>query len=96
MTNVNPPPQPRLPKQFLNDKEVTGYMRQLQTIIFQLYQRTGGDSDSINEISNIPSLSTNAQIQQLQKESAGLPEFTMDTEGFTMDATEFTMDKVTA
>ena len=38
--------------------------------------------------------SMNAQIQQLRKESDGLPEFTMDTTGFTMDSTEFSMDKV--
>ena len=37
-----------------------------------------------------------AQLQQVMKELAGLPEFTMDTTGFTMDSTEFTMDKVIA
>ena len=37
-----------------------------------------------------------SQIQQLQKQAAGLPEFTMDTTGFTMDSTEWSMDKVIA
>jgi len=37
-----------------------------------------------------------AHLQQVIKELAGLPEFTMDTTGFTMDSTEFTMDKVIA
>lgn len=37
-----------------------------------------------------------AQIQFLQRQFDGLPEFTMDTEGFTMDSTEWTMDKVLA
>ena len=46
------------------------------------------------EDSHYPNLS--AQIQFLQQQLDGLPEFTMDTEGFTMDSTEFTMDKVIA
>ncbi|NRA79351.1 MAG: hypothetical protein HRU18_14175 [Pseudoalteromonas sp.] len=37
-----------------------------------------------------------AQIQFLQRQFDGLPEFTMETEGFTMDSAEFTMDKVIA
>ena len=37
-----------------------------------------------------------SQVQWLQQQIDGLPEFTMDTTGFTMDATTFTMDKVIA
>ena len=44
--------------------------------------------------SHYPNLSS--QVQFLQQQIDGLPEFTMDTEGFTMDQTEFTMDKVIA
>ena len=44
--------------------------------------------------SHYPNLSS--QVQFLQQQINGLPEFTMDTEGFTMDSTEFTMDKVIA
>ena len=96
MTQVNPPPRPRIPQAFLKDREVTGYVEQLQTIIFQLWQRTGGDNDTVQDLLDINDSSFNAQVQQLKKEQAGLPEFTMDTEGFTMDQTEFTMDKVIA
>lgn len=39
---------------------------------------------------------TSAQLQWLQQQINGLPEFTMDTQGFTMDSTDFTMDKVIA
>jgi hypothetical protein len=46
------------------------------------------------EDSHYPNLS--AQMQFLQQQLDGLPEFTMDTEGFTMDSTDFTMDKVIA
>ena len=44
--------------------------------------------------SHYPNLSS--QVQFLQQQIDGLPEFTMDTEGFTMDSAEFTMDKVIA
>lgn len=44
--------------------------------------------------SHYPNLSS--QVQFIQQQLDGLPEFTMDTEGFTMDSTEFTMDKVIA
>ena len=44
--------------------------------------------------SHYPNVST--QIQFLQQQFNGLPDFTMDTEGFTMDSTDFTMDKVIA
>tara|TARA_R110000782_G_scaffold101229_1_gene187877 strand:- start:156 stop:425 length:270 start_codon:yes stop_codon:yes gene_type:complete len=36
------------------------------------------------------------QIQQILKELAGLPEFTVDTTGFTADSTFITADKVIA
>jgi hypothetical protein len=44
--------------------------------------------------SHYPNVAT--QLQFLQQQIDGLPEFTMDTEGFTMDSTEWTMDKVIA
>ncbi len=47
MINVNPPPRPRMPQTFLRDREVNGYMEQLQTIIFQLYTRSGGSGDAM-------------------------------------------------
>ena len=36
------------------------------------------------------------QVQQVLKELAGLPEFTIDTTGFTADSTFITADKVIA
>ena len=44
--------------------------------------------------SHYPNLSS--QVQFLQQQIDGLPEFTMETEGFTMDSIEWTMDKVIA
>lgn len=44
--------------------------------------------------SHYPNLSS--QVQFLQQQIDGLPEFTIDTSGFTFDSTEITFDKVTA
>lgn len=44
--------------------------------------------------SHYPSLSS--QMQQIQKQLDGLPEFTIDTSGFTTDSTLITTDKVIA
>jgi hypothetical protein len=100
---VNPPPRPRLPKAFLNDPEVRGYVEQLQTIIFQLYQRTGGEDDTIDtdtgrilELENQVGENFNSFVQQLFKVKEGLPAFTIDTTGFTTDITLITTDKVIA
>lgn len=105
---VNPPPLLRIPRKFLEDPEIRAFIDQQNTIIFQLWNRTGGNVDFVsgsvddvikntNAIDEIPIYSGfMAQIQFLQKSLDGLPEFTMDTEGFTMDSTEFTMDKVIA
>jgi hypothetical protein len=38
----------------------------------------------------------NSQLQWLQQQIDGLPEFTIDTSGFTFDSTEITFDKVIA
>ena len=49
-TRVNPPPQLRIPDKFAGDREIFGYFRQLQTILLQLWVRTGGSDDSISTI----------------------------------------------
>ena len=98
---VNPPPTLRVPRAFINDPEVRSFIEQQNTIIFQLWNRTGGDVDSISTgedaINEIPVFSGfMAQLQFIQRQIDGLPEFSMDTTGFTMDSTEWTMDKVLA
>jgi hypothetical protein len=68
--------------------------------IFQDFVFTADEVDTVDarvidlEDSHYPNLS--AQVQFLQQQIDGLPEFTMDTTGFTMDSTEWTMDKVLA
>lgn len=93
---VNPPPQLRIPKQFLGDREIVAFFDQQITILRQLYDRTGGASDSIADLDTSGTGVLNSYAQQIKKELAGLPEFTVDTTGFTADSTLITADKVIA
>lgn len=47
MTVVNPPPQLRIPREFLKDSETRAFFERQQTILFQLWNRTGGGSDGL-------------------------------------------------
>jgi hypothetical protein len=89
---VNPPPFLRLPPEFLKDRQTRAFIEQQNTVIFQLWNRMGGNNDAISDI-NI--FSTSVTSQWIQKQIAGLPEFTVDTTGFTIDTTLITTDKAT-
>lgn len=45
---VNPPPQLKIPKAFLQDREVREFIKQQNTILFQLWNRTGGNVDFVD------------------------------------------------
>lgn len=51
MANVNPPLFPPIPKSLQSDLEAVEYFNQLQFILFQLWERTGGGTDLIDESS---------------------------------------------
>jgi hypothetical protein len=93
---VNPPQQLKIPRSLIGDREAMAFFDQMRTILTQLYDRTGGAIDGVGSTDSQEFNRYNSMIQQIQKELAGLPEFTMDTTGFTMDSTKFTMDKVIA
>ena len=93
---VNPPPQLRIPKAFLQDREVRAFIEQQNIILFQLYRKLGGVNDPISEIGNDGLSNFSSILQQITKRLDGLPEFTIDTSGFTTDSTFITTDKVIA
>ena len=45
---VNPPPQLRIPEKFFNDPVSRAFFEQMRTILFQLWQRTGGSFDAVS------------------------------------------------
>ena len=93
---VNPPPQLRIPSQFMGDREAVAFFDQQRTILFQLWQRTGGSTDIIDPAESEGISGFNSFMQQNTKALAGLPEFTIDTTGFTIDSTKITIDKAIA
>ena len=52
MANVNPPPALKMPKIILENREWRDYERDRDTILFQLWQRTGGNTDEVEESKN--------------------------------------------
>jgi hypothetical protein len=95
MAQVNPPPILKIPPNLSKDRQSRDYFRQVETILFQLWQRTGGDIDLIEASSNLSASGFSPQVQFLQQQVNGLPKFTCDTTGFTADSTEWTADKDT-
>ena len=93
---VNPPPFLKIPPEFLKDRVTRAFFEQQNTVIFQLWNKLGGNTDPISELANFSTNGFSSQVQFLQQQIDGLPEFTMETEGFTMDSIEWTMDKVIA
>tara|TARA_R110002096_G_scaffold109638_2_gene239714 strand:- start:722 stop:1015 length:294 start_codon:yes stop_codon:yes gene_type:complete len=93
---VNPPPFLKIPPEFLKDRVTRAFFEQQNTVIFQLWNKLGGNTDPVADLANSSSNGNSSQIQWMQKQISGLPEFTIDTSGFTFDSTEITFDKVIA
>tara|TARA_R110000868_G_scaffold121560_1_gene322406 strand:- start:450 stop:743 length:294 start_codon:yes stop_codon:yes gene_type:complete len=93
---VNPPPFLKIPPEFLKDRVTRAFFEQQNTVIFQLWNKLGGNTDPVADLANSSSNGNSSQVQWMQKQINGLPEFTIDTSGFTFDSTEITFDKVIA
>lgn len=52
MSKVNPPPALRLPLSLAQNQEARVYFEQINKILFQLWTRTGGGNDDINDLLN--------------------------------------------
>lgn len=90
---VNPPPQLRIPDKFTSDAEQFSFFRQINTILFQLWTRTGGSSDLIASPPGASGPVLSSQIALINERlGSGIP-VTIDTTGFTVDSTEQTTDK---
>tara|TARA_R110002096_G_scaffold233302_1_gene423373 strand:- start:342 stop:635 length:294 start_codon:yes stop_codon:yes gene_type:complete len=93
---VNPPPFLRLPDAFVKDRQVRAFLEQQNQIIFQLWTKLGGNDDPITDLQNFSTNGFSSNVQWLQNQIDGLPEFTTDTSGFTTDTSLITTDKVIA
>lgn len=50
---VNPPPLLKIPRAFLQDREVRAFIEQQNIILFQLWKRSGGDGIDLTELIEI-------------------------------------------
>ena len=48
---VNPPPFLKVPPEFLKDRVTKAYFEQQNTIIFQLWEKLGGNTDPLGDLS---------------------------------------------
>lgn len=91
-TPVNPPPQPRYPEEISKNRALRTFFDHIFRIILQLWKRTGGAEDAVNEAATnfAPNLSS-AIFDIREQIGSGIP-VTIDTTGFTVDTTEQTTD----
>jgi len=86
MSHVNPPPQVRIPEKFLKEPELRSFFERLQTIIWQLWLRTGGATDLI-EASEESLTSTGARVARNAAKLNALEKIGFDIEIITADFT---------
>jgi hypothetical protein len=91
--NVNPPPQFKLPKKFLEDPEIRGYFKSLDWFLWQMFNRTGGGNDAIETASANVNLNTTSIVFDIMERIGSGINVTIDTTGFTIDTTEQTTDQ---
>ncbi len=84
--NVNPPPQLRIPDKFFEDPEIRTFFEQQQQILFQLWNRTGGKSDSISA-SEEELTSTGSRVARNAARINALEKVDFDIEIITTDFT---------
>jgi hypothetical protein len=81
---VNPPPQIKLPRQLAQDRESSTYFRLLDRMLLQLWRRTGGKTDAINDSEQAITASSNrvsrnaARINALEIQSFTVENVTGD------------------
>jgi len=90
MANVNPVPTLRIPMAFRKDREVLAFVEQLNTIVFQLRERTGGNVDTIeNSTQNITSSSSRVSRNAARINSIELKEFEIVQTTTSLTASEY-------
>lgn len=96
---VNPPPQQKIPRKILEDKELRDYFLGRQEIEYKLWLRSGGGTDAIKEIGdavNSAQTSNQAQLNEINNRLGSGDALTCDETGFTCDLTTLTCDMTEA
>ena len=90
---VNPPPQIVLPEEFKNNLAVANYFEQLDRVLLQLWTRTGGSTDKIENAESSFDINLTPQLFAIRQQIGSGIRVTIDTTGFTVDTTDQTTDK---
>ena len=85
-TKVNPPPQLRMPEDFYNDPVKRSFFERQNTILFQLWNRTGGSEDFIDD-SEQALTSTGSRVARNAAKINALEKAGFDIEIITADFT---------
>lgn len=88
---VNPPPQLKRPKEIRENKALEVYFRQLEFIIFQLYEKTGGGVDLVDQAGTVDPTS-NAFVIDINQRLGSGDALTSDETGFTVDLDTLSVD----
>ena len=86
MAVVNPPPHLLIPAAFFQEKEQRDYFTQLEFIIFQLWQRSGGGEDLLDSTEQVLT-SINSRVSRNAAKINALEKTTFDIETVTADFT---------
>ena len=86
VVQVNPPPQVKMPDEFFSDPEKRYYFEQIRTILFQLWNRTGGGEDAVDE-SEQALTSTGSRVARNAAKINALEKAGFDVEIITADFT---------
>ncbi len=72
--NVNPPPHLKIPEEFQSNPVLRPFFQQMLNILYQLWKRTGGTVDSVNELEAINTFETTAISGRLAGQYARIDE----------------------
>lgn len=91
--NVTPPFTNRIPTKWVQDPELNAFLNMQQRILHELWIRSGGDQDKIDEVVDVTLGSDD--IPQYALNVLTTDPVTIDTTGFTIDTTQQTTDQTT-
>jgi hypothetical protein len=93
MTRVNPPPHNPIPDAFSSNDELREYFLALQRNIFQLWERTGGGDDALEDVGAKVAVQMAAQQKSLQDQVGSGDILSWDETGFTFDTDKIYFDR---
>ena len=98
MANEVNPPTMTPPKKWMDDEEIGPWAREMSQFWFQLWQRTGGGTDVIEEaqVTSSSGIATQSQLNAIRDQIGSGDPLTSDETGFTVDSTLLSVDMTEA